>query len=243
MVINAIEQIESFTSADYVRAFRRALPSESQLEILRVHLAAPDQRITASQLAHALGFANWRAPIVLYGKFARKLCNELNVSPTTKLAVLARSYRSSSSEYELCLRPSVIEALRELGIGGQGTSCPSQEKHGLEDMQHFYIEVSQSLRDSHSSRQARLVTAPKLPERISITSTSFRRNPDVVAEVLLRAEGKCENCLKPAPFARASDGTPYLEVHHRVMLAAGGEDTTVNAIALCPNCHRAAHYA
>lgn len=112
-----------------------------------------------------------------------------------------------------------------------------------DDTQPFYYEVSQSLQDSHSSRQARLATAPKIPDRITTTSTSFRRNPDVVAEVLLRANGKCESCLQPAPFARASDGTPYLEVHHRTMLAAGGEDTVANAIALCPNCHRAAHYA
>ena len=117
------------------------------------------------------------------------------------------------------------------------------EERQEDDTQHFYNDVSQSLHDSHSSRQARLATAPKIPDRILTTSTSFRRNPDVVAEVLLRAEGKCEGCLQPAPFVRASDGTPYLEVHHRVMLAAGGEDTVVNAIALCPNCHRAAHYA
>jgi len=109
-----------------------------------------------------------------------------------------------------------------------------------DDAQHFYKDVAQSLQDSRSSRQARLATAPKTPDRIPTTSTSFRRNPDVVAEVLLRAEGKCEGCLQPAPFKRASDGTPYLEVHHRVMLAAGGEDTVANAIALCPNCHRAA---
>lgn len=118
-----------------------------------------------------------------------------------------------------------------------------EEETPEDDTQHFYNDVSRSLQDSHSSRQARLAIAPEIPERISTTSTSFRRNPDVVAEVLLRAEGKCENCLQPAPFARASDRTPYLEVHHRVMLAAGGKDTVANAIALCPNCHRAAHYA
>jgi len=111
------------------------------------------------------------------------------------------------------------------------------------DTQHFYNDVSRSLQDSPSARQARLATAPKISDHFSTTSTSFRRNPDVAAEVLLRAEGKCEGCFQPAPFARASDGTPYLEVHHRVMLAAGGEDSVANAIALCPNCHRAAHYA
>jgi 5-methylcytosine-specific restriction protein A len=31
-------------------------------------------------------------------------------------------------------------------------------------------------------------------------------------------------------------------VHHRVRLADGGDDTTDNAVALCPNCHRKAHY-
>lgn len=118
-----------------------------------------------------------------------------------------------------------------------------EEEIPEDDTQHFYNDVSRSLQENHSSRQARLATAPRIPDRISTTSSSFRRNPDVVAEVLLRAEGKCEGCLQPAPFARASDGTPYLEVHHHVMLAAGGEDTVVNAIALCPNCHRAAHYA
>nr|WP_275041241.1 HNH endonuclease signature motif containing protein [Halomonas meridiana] len=45
-----------------------------------------------------------------------------------------------------------------------------------------------------------------------------------------------------APFNRKSDGSPYLEVHHRKPLAEGGDDTVANAIALCPNCHRAAHY-
>lgn len=117
------------------------------------------------------------------------------------------------------------------------------KEHSEDDIQNFYNDVYISLQDGHSSRQARLETAPTIPDRILTTSTLFRRNPDVVAEVLLRANGKCEGCLLPAPFARASDGTPYLEVHHRVMLAAGGEDTVVNAIALCPNCHRAAHYA
>lgn len=112
-----------------------------------------------------------------------------------------------------------------------------------DDARNFYKDVSRSLQDGLPARQARLATAPKTPDRIPITTSSFRRNPDVVAEVLLRADGKCEGCFQPAPFMRASDGTPYLEVHHRVMLAAGGEDTVANAIALCPNCHRAAHYA
>lgn len=70
----------------------------------------------------------------------------------------------------------------------------------------------------------------------------FNRNPDVVAEVLRRANGICENCNKLAPFNRKKDGTPFLEVHHKVRLADGGEDTVENAIGTCPNCHREFHF-
>jgi 5-methylcytosine-specific restriction enzyme A len=45
----------------------------------------------------------------------------------------------------------------------------------------------------------------------------------------------------PAPFEMA-EGIPYLEVHHVKPLAIGGSDTIMNAVALCPNCHRRAHY-
>lgn len=107
----------------------------------------------------------------------------------------------------------------------------------------FEAEIRQSSLRSSAQRKARLSRAPRLPKRVEVTTTVFVRNSDVVVEALLRASGVCEQCRRPAPFARRSDGSPYLEVHHRIPLAVGGEDTVENAIALCPNCHRAAHYA
>ena len=92
------------------------------------------------------------------------------------------------------------------------------------------------------TRDKRLEVAPKKPESISVTIKVYVRNPDVVAAVLARAKGVCEGCKKPAPFIRAKDNSPYLEVHHKIQLAKGGEDTVLNAIALCPNCHREYHY-
>ncbi len=106
----------------------------------------------------------------------------------------------------------------------------------------FERKVDRSRRLSSATRTQRLLDARRLPERIDVIASVFVRNPDVVAEVLFQAEGKCQRCAKPAPFKRASDGTAYLEVHHRVPLAVGGEDTVANAIALCPNCHRELHY-
>ena len=34
---------------------------------------------------------------------------------------------------------------------------------------------------------------------------------------------------------------PYLEVHHVIWLSRGGEDSTTNTVALCPNCHTRMH--
>ncbi|WP_218916360.1 MULTISPECIES: HNH endonuclease [Eikenella] len=102
--------------------------------------------------------------------------------------------------------------------------------------------VTESLRISSKERKKRLDAAPKKPEKEIIRVVRFKRNPDVVAEVLERAKGICEVCNNPAPFIRKSDDKPYLEVHHKIRLADGGEDSVENAIALCPNCHRNEHY-
>ena len=103
-------------------------------------------------------------------------------------------------------------------------------------------EVLKSLNDSSAARKERLATAAKLPASIQVISRAFLRNPDVIAEVLVRADGTCEECLAPAPFIRTANNTPYLEVHHRKMLSEGGEDSVANAAALCPNCHRRLHF-
>lgn len=59
--------------------------------------------------------------------------------------------------------------------------------------------------------------------------------------MLNESGGICDCCNSNAPFTK-EDGAHYLEVHHLIRLADGGSDTTSNAIAACPNCHRELHY-
>ena len=102
--------------------------------------------------------------------------------------------------------------------------------------------LATALARTPADRAARLAAADPMPKTATVTATVYLRNPDVRATVLLRANGTCEGCTKPAPFFKRSDGTPFLEVHHRIPLAEKGRDTVANAIALCPNCHREAHH-
>ena len=107
----------------------------------------------------------------------------------------------------------------------------------------FHAGVKSSLDEPRARRLTRLVSASDTPTRVEVRSYVFTRNPDVVAEVLFQANGVCQACGADAPFVRCNDGVPYLEVHHRTPLAMGGKDCVANAVAVCPNCHRKAHYA
>ena len=113
-------------------------------------------------------------------------------------------------------------------------------------LEGYLSELDKSIDDSkglsREERLARLSKAEKPPQSIVVKSTNYRRNPDVIVEVLSRADGICENCDSPAPFIRRSDKTPYLEVHHILQLSKGGNDTVNNAVAICPNCHRELHF-
>lgn len=81
----------------------------------------------------------------------------------------------------------------------------------------------------------------KEPSQRYLITTSYVRDPQVKAWVLITAASRCECCDELAPFITVT-GEPFLEVHHLRSLADGGSDTVGNTVALCPNCHRELHY-
>lgn len=101
-------------------------------------------------------------------------------------------------------------------------------------------ELGKSEKRSSRQRLDRISTAEKKAKKIIVTNQTYIRNQDVVAEVKFKANGICGLCNCAAPFKK-TNGEPFLEVHHWIPLAEGGEDTLENAVALCPNCHRRAH--
>ena len=69
-----------------------------------------------------------------------------------------------------------------------------------------------------------------------------QRSRAIKLYVLKRANGKCEGCGTPAPF-RTPKRKLYLEPHHIRRLSDGGPDHPRWVVAVCPNCHRRAHYS
>jgi 5-methylcytosine-specific restriction endonuclease McrA len=69
----------------------------------------------------------------------------------------------------------------------------------------------------------------------------YRRDTKVRDAALKLAGGNCERCGQQGFLT--STGELYLETHHVVGVAERGPDTIDNIIAICPNCHRQAHFA
>ena len=107
----------------------------------------------------------------------------------------------------------------------------------------LYNQVKGSLKIDHNELLKKISKGREIPETKQVVQTVYNRNSAVIAYVLQKANGICQECKNSAPFLRRSDNTPYLEVHHKKPLANGGEDTIENTVALCPNCHRKMHYA
>ncbi|RKQ90455.1 5-methylcytosine-specific restriction protein A [Solirubrobacter pauli] len=92
------------------------------------------------------------------------------------------------------------------------------------------------LRKRAQPNQARVEEPKQAARRVRERSRALR------IYVLRRANGVCEACEEAAPF-KTPDGRPFLEAHHTRRLSDGGLDDPRWVIAICPNCHRRAHYA
>lgn len=147
-------------------------------------------------------------------------------------------FAQTGRTFQKPLDASVIAILKDqLNLQGM----ESEDIPGSDEID-FYDKVSRALKLKSAERKKRLKNASVHPTKKKVSVWRYDRNPDVVAEVLLRAKNYCECCHTLAPFQRTKDGGYYLEVHHIIPLSENGEDSVENAIALCPNCHRQEHY-
>ena len=142
--------------------------------------------------------------------------------PGLTWTVYPRSYTTPSNK--------IANKIRKLIADRRATRLPSVDLQSLQDAN------LEELR-----RLALLGARAKIPGKS--TKTIYRvRSAAIHRYVLSRADGACEGCGRQAPF-RNGKGIPYLEPHHTTRLSDEGPDHPARVIALCPNCHRRAHYS
>lgn len=120
---------------------------------------------------------------------------------------------------------------------------PQKEKPILANkyLLDFDHKVEEGLNDTLPNLLQRLAKWENDTDDKYVVVRQIKRNPYVKSFALLRANGVCERCSQKAPFVK-QDQSPYLEVHHIIMLSENGDDSINNTIALCPNCHRQLHF-
>lgn len=116
-----------------------------------------------------------------------------------------------------------------------------------DELKNFQKEISDQVDayklKSISALEKYLNSKPDAPPLLmAVTTYVYKREPALVAWALKKAKGRCGKCGSKAPFNKAADQMPYLEVHHLKPLSEGGSDNMNNVIALCPNCHREIHH-
>lgn len=118
------------------------------------------------------------------------------------------------------------------------TGASAQPHHHAQENTPVYATQPPAL---ETLRQQALQAAPASASVAERLIQVCKRAQAVKAYALARAQGQCEACQQPAPFETRKG--PFLEVHHVFRLADRGPDHPGKVIALCPNCHRKAHYA
>jgi HNH endonuclease len=134
-----------------------------------------------------------------------------------------------------------IGDLLTIGRIGKEVFFAKEKQNAVEPMaDELGRQLSRAIDPAKIIAKAKLRTGP--PPKRTRQINDFVRDPYIVAAALARAEDQCEmpNC-RSLLFQRDDDRS-YLEVHHVVPLGEGGDDTLVNAAALCPSCHRELHF-
>jgi len=113
------------TVSDYEEAFERIKLGDHEYLMLRAHANAPQQTMTASEIAEAAGFDSYVSANSHYGKLAKKVGDASGLRPPVAgrkneliyTFILATGEREEGDDWRWTMHPEVLEALRTLKLG------------------------------------------------------------------------------------------------------------------------------
>ncbi len=149
-----------------------------------------------------------------------------------QMVCTGHSYRAAP-DFENNVRRTIVFELTPIAEFVE-TTLENEKEASLQELAAASLAELREKALAGSSSEASTTT-----QRIAVFR---RRSRAIKLYVLKRSKGNCENCKVPAPFI-TKRGEAYLEPHHIRRLSDGGPDHPRWVIAVCPNCHRRAHYS
>lgn len=201
-------------------------------KILRAHFDSPDYIATMSQLAQKVGYQNFNAANLQYGKLAKHLSKEIhwNEKETSKeymswISLLVKFKKPSGGDWELILKPNVVEALKKIGWK-QGLlpvfSSRSEAENNILEEQESYYEGSRKL----------------------IYSTRYERDPNLRKQVIKLKGTACSCCGFDFEQTYGELGKGFIHIHHTKPLSTYEEEAIISPddlVPVCANCHMIIH--
>lgn len=167
------------------------------------------------------------------GRFGAAITSVKLISPPISLPVILRGV----PELKWAKYQRSIHTPSSRLVGQIEKLIATRRKTGITDLKDDDLTGA----NIEEMRQLAYLSARRFGKKMNWSATYRARSLRIHAYVLRRARGHCEGCKTRAPFLKPGR-TPYLEPHHTARLADDGPDHPATIIALCPNCHRRAHY-
>ena len=216
-----------FTVEEYVFGLQtlQSRLSETQLQMLRLHYAAPDCIVSPAQMASSLDWSNQSSVHAQYGKLGRKIAEAIGKKielgfdgeehPVTVIAEFC-----GSSPVEWAMWENFALALEKTGL-----VQPEQTFHFAEEV----IEAISYVEGSPYKAQVDL----------------YERSLAARGACIKHFGPKCQICDFDFSSVYGDSMEGFIHVHHLEPLSEIGEKYKVNPtedlIPVCPNCHAVIH--
>lgn len=216
---------KKYTSEDYASALRSLALAPHHIKMLQMHYYAPDRTITATQMAKAMGYHNYNAANLHYGKLGRLVGHALGWNPTTEEAqnadavFILADFKKPGKYWLWIMRSELARAMESLGWSdGRQSTIPE--------------EILETARLYEGAVR-------------SISVNAYERNAAARENSILHYGCKCTACdiILADVYGDVAQG--YIHVHHLRQLSEINKEYQVNPVQdlrpVCPNCHAIIH--
>ncbi len=212
------EMNKKVTTDEYIAAFRRLNMAPHHVRMLQAHYYAKDHKLTATQMAKAMGYKNFNASNLHYGKLGRLVGEIIGWVPETTLYVLVE-FEKPGYEWVWILRPEVAQAIENLRwTDGNQTMIPE--------------EITETTRLYEGTVR-------------SISVNAYERSAVAREKCILNFGSKCSVCDTILADVYGEIAQGHIHVHHLRQLSDINSEYQVDPIQdlrpVCPNCHAIIH--
>ena len=211
--------IDDILAERYLAGFANSSFTETDRAMLSTHFAAPNQTVSAPQLARAVGFHRYSAANLHYGRLARKIGHSIGINPKYKLATLV-TFAKPFGYWEWKLRPQAAFAIHELEL------CDDEFETNLPNE----IGDPSYLTEGSAYR---------------ITVNTYERSSRARKLCLEHHGYACACCDMTFESTYGTEFAKIIHVHHLTPLSVVDAtyviDPLADLIPVCPNCHAAVH--